>query len=81
MVVSDSMAWLGKVRKSSHRDSLLKSLRTLGFPQMLFHSQLLPLSAINGEHTLNYSWSGSNPSASETLGSGLDLLLQRIKLS
>lgn len=53
----------------------------LGFPQMLFHSQLLPLSAINGEHTLNYSWSGSNPLASETLGSGLGLLLQRIKLS
>ena len=81
VVVSDSMTWLGKMRNSSHRGSLLKSLRTLGFPQMHFHSQLLPLNAINGEHTLNYSWSGSNPLASETLGSSLGLLLQRINLS
>lgn len=81
VIVSDSVTWLRKVRNSRHRGSLLKSLRTLGVPQMCIHSQLLPLRAINGEHTLNYSWSGSNPLASETLGSSLGLLLQRINLS
>lgn len=81
VVVADSMAWLGKVGKSSHRDSWLKSLRTLDSHKCFFTAKLLPLSAINGEHTLNYSWSGSNPLASEPLGSGLGLLLQRIKLS
>lgn len=74
------LPWLGKVRNSSYRGSLLESPRTMGFPQMHFHSQLLPLNAINGEHTLNYSWSGSNPLASETLGSSPGLLLQRISL-
>lgn len=76
-----AVPWLWKVRSSSRRGSLLKSPRTIGFPQMHFHSQLLPLNAINGEHTLNYSWSGSSPLASETLGSSPGLLLQRINFS